>query len=363
MRNLKQVVCLGTLFCLFLVSWQVVAAQQISQYTLPGDRVFPEGIALQASTGDFYVSNTTDGSILKGNIGQASASTWITGATEGLTGTRGLKVDNQGRLFAAAGPQGQIFVFNTADRRLVNKFSTGVTPSFVNDVTITPDGRAYFTDSQSPNIYRVQPGDGGALNFERWLDVSPTISYVQGFNLGGIAHSADGRYLVVAQGNVGKLYRIEVASKAIQEINLGGADVRNADGILLDGNILYVMRNAEKTLVALEMTNNFSQGRAFFNQAVAELAFPTTFAKNGSRLLVVNGQFDKRAGTPTLPFTVASIPAPAPAGGGQGGVQPGAPASGVGGAINLSGNFTWLALGTLLIVGGVAGGLLVRRRR
>lgn len=343
--KIKHLLALGLAACLFLASLGLVSSQQqIEQYNLPGDRVFPEGIAFQPSTGDYFVSNSTDGSILRGNIARPDAAVFVPTGTEGLTGSRGMKVDNGGRLFVSGGPQGQIFIFNIADGKLVDKFSTTISPTFVNDVTITPNGNAYFTDSNSPYVYRVAPGTGGKFNFEQWLNVSPTISYTQGFNLGGIAHSTDGRYLVLAQGNVGKLYRVEVASKNIQEINLGGVDVRNTDGILIDGSNLYVMRNSDKTLVALAMNADFTRGEAFFNEAVPTLAFPTTFAKSGNRLLVVNGQFDKRMGTPTLPFTVSSIPAPVRAG--QGG-NPGAPASGIGGQATTSNeglNLWWLGL-------------------
>jgi Cu-Zn family superoxide dismutase len=38
--------------------------------------------------------------------------------------------------------------------------------------------------------------------------------------------------------------------------------------------------------------------------------FPTTAALAKGRLLVVNSQFDKRGGTPDLPFTVSSVKRP-----------------------------------------------------
>src|SRR5687767_5927348 len=134
---------------------------QISSYVLPGDRVFPEGIAYQQATGDFYVGSTTDGSILRGNIARPEAEVWLPGATEGLTGTRGMKVDSAGRLFVSAGPQGMMYVFNTTDKRLLTKLSTNLQGSFINDVSIAPDGAAYFTDSRLPNVYKVSANAGG----------------------------------------------------------------------------------------------------------------------------------------------------------------------------------------------------------
>ena len=44
------------------------AASGTERYMLPGEEVFPEGVAYQSDTGDFYVSSTTDGTIFRGNV-------------------------------------------------------------------------------------------------------------------------------------------------------------------------------------------------------------------------------------------------------------------------------------------------------
>ncbi len=285
---------------------------QLSSYVLPGDRVFPEGIAYQQSTGDFYVGSTTDGSILRGNIARPEAEVWLPGATEGLTGTRGMKVDSAGRLFVSAGPQGMMYVFDTADKKLLARLATNLQGSFINDVSLAPDGAAYFTDSRVPNIYKVSADAQSQFSLETWLVVSPTIVYTQGFNLGGIDVSDDGRYMIVAQGNTGDLFRIEMTSKDIAKVDLGGESMKDADGLWLDGQTLYVVRNSAGLLVTISMSGNFGSGKVVSSTTDPSLGFPTTLAKANDRLLVVNSQFDKqRSGTPpNLPFTVSSILAP-----------------------------------------------------
>ena len=45
------------------------ATQEVSgagRYVLPGEQVFPEGVAYQSETGDFYVGSTTDGTVFAG---------------------------------------------------------------------------------------------------------------------------------------------------------------------------------------------------------------------------------------------------------------------------------------------------------
>src|SRR5690242_7870194 len=55
-------------------------ANKITSYALAGNAVFPEGIAFDARTGNFYVSSTEDGSIQRGNIRKPTASVFIAGS-------------------------------------------------------------------------------------------------------------------------------------------------------------------------------------------------------------------------------------------------------------------------------------------
>ena len=135
---------------------RVAGAQSAAQlYVLPGDAVFPEGIAYQASTGDFFVSSTTDGAIFRGNVGQSVATPFLPGGGDGRTTAVGLKVDEQNRLFIAGGGTGRLFVYDASTAQLIRRFDTGASPTFINDVALTPAGDAYFTDSMSPFLYRV----------------------------------------------------------------------------------------------------------------------------------------------------------------------------------------------------------------
>ncbi len=312
------------------------------RYVLPGDNVFPEGIAA-GSGGAFYVGSTTTGTIYRGTVGSPTIEPFLPGGTDGRTDVRGLKVDGRGRLFLAGGGTGQIFVYDGATKGLLAKFATGLTPSFVNDVTIAPNGDAYFTDSNSPAIYRIAADVTAPGAFSRWSDLAGTpIVYGQGFNLNGIAASDDGKYLVTVQSNTGKLFRVDLATKAIAEIALGGQTVPAGDGLLLSGQTLWVMRNAAATLVTLQLAPDFGSATIVATTTDPDLAFPTTFARVGDRLLVVNSQLDKRTAgqPPVLPFTIVGLslpgaaPAPAPSATPQ--PMPGLPATGGGGGAGLS---------------------------
>jgi sugar lactone lactonase YvrE len=290
------------------------ARAAVERYTLPGEAIYPEGVAFRPSTGDFFVSSTSDGTIFKGNIERSAAQVYLPGGADGRTATTGLKVDDtRGRLFVSGAATGNMFVYDLSNGALLGKFTTARTPTFINDVAVLPNGDAFFTDSQSPIIYRVYTNPAGELAFEEWLNFTGTaLQYQQGFNVNGIDASANGQYLFVIQSNTGKLFRIDTSTRAVIEVNLGGEALTNGDGILLDGQTLYVVRNQQGLIVKVQLADDLASGTVASSTSNGALAYPTTIAKANDRLLVVNSQFDKRnQGLPPVqPFTVASIPIP-----------------------------------------------------
>jgi len=284
-----------------------------TRYVLPGNAVFPEGVAYQPSSGAYFVSSTTDGTIFRGTLREPAATVFLPPGGDGRTAATGLKVDSRGRLFVSGAATGQMFVYDATTGGLLGKLSNGLTPTFINDVAVTSTGDAYFTDSLNPILFKVAADANGQYTLESWLDFTGTaLTYQTGFNLNGITASEDGKYLIVVQSNTGKLFRIEVASKAVTEINLGGATVTSGDGILLSGNTLYVSRNQQGLIIKLQLSSDLASGSVVSSTTDPLLAYPTTLAWADGRLLVVNSQFNKRGPglQPVLPFTITSIPAP-----------------------------------------------------
>lgn len=281
----------------------------VTSYTLPGTAVFPEGIAHQNGSKNFYVGSTTDGTIFRGTLGQEETEIFFPPVAERPTAV-GMKVDAQNRLYVAGGNTGKVFVYDTVGKTLLRTLTTpAASATFLNDITLTPDA-AYITDSQRPVLFRVSRSASGLGEIESWLDFTGTaLEYQTGFNLNGIASTPDGKYLIVVQSNTGKLFRITVADKSVTEINLSGGTVKNGDGILLDGQTLYVVRNQDVIIVPVRLASDFSAGTLGTPFSDDSLRYPTTIAQEGKRLLVVNSQFNKRGEgrTPELPFTVSDI--------------------------------------------------------
>jgi sugar lactone lactonase YvrE len=281
---------------------------------LPGEQVFPEGVAYRSDTGDFYVGSTTDGTVFQGSVegSPKEADVFLEPESDGRTTAIGMEVDEEGRLFIAGGETGRIFVYDTESADLVRRLDTPDTEAtFLNDVAVTPDGRAYVTDSMRPVLFRVTSTGDGAGEAEPWLNFEGTpAEYEEGFNFNGIDATEDGQYLVAVQSNTGELFRIDTESKEVVEIDLGGETLTNGDGLLLDGRTVYVVRNEQELIVPVELSGEYIKGEVGEPFTDPSFAFPTTIAKTDGRLLVVNSQFDKQEGEPELPFTVSSVEVP-----------------------------------------------------
>ena len=288
------------------------AAPRPSVYVLPGNAVFPEGIAFDQRSGHFYVSSTSDGSILRGHVDEPTAGAFIAGTT-GSFSSIGLELDDEGRLYAAGGPTGTARVYDASSGVLLRTFTSGP-GGFLNDLAVARNGDVFVTDSFRPVLWRipaaavVPSATPGVL--EPWLDLTGTpMQYVAGFNANGIVASPDGKYLIVSQANTGELFRIELATKEVVQIDLGG-ELVNGDGIELRGRTLYAAANG--LIAKVRLTGDLLRGEVLSRTGDPSFSSPTTIAIARGRLLVVNSQFDRLFGglPPFLPFTVSSIPIP-----------------------------------------------------
>jgi Cu-Zn family superoxide dismutase len=280
------------------------------RYVLPGDEVYPEGVATLEGPDYFYVSSTTDGTIFRGQLREPEAEVFLPGGADGRTTATGLAVDSErGRLLVSGGASGMVFSYDLATRELI---ASGMAEGagFINDVALGPDGSAYFTDSMTPVIYRLPADASGEVTPEVWLEFEGTVlEYQEGFNLNGIATTPSGAYLIAVQSNTGKLFRISIDGGEVVEIDLGGATVMAGDGLEVQGHLVTVVRNALGLLTTVRMSDDYSSGEVWTEFTDPSFMFPTTAAYLDGRLLVVNSQFSAReSGNPSLPFTVSSIP-------------------------------------------------------
>jgi hypothetical protein len=224
---------------------------------------------------------------------------------EGRT-TVGLSFDQRTNyIFAAGGPDGSAYVFDADSGELVRTY-TFDGAGFVNDVIVTRQA-AYFTDSLSPVLYRVELGPGGRLLDQDAVETIPLSSefgFVPGeFNANGIEATPNGKSLIVVNSTLGTLYRVDPDTGEAAEINLGGESVTSGDGILLQGKSLYVLRNQLNQIAVIRLSPDLSSGTLIDTITDDNFDVPTTLALFGSRLYAVNARF----GTPPTPTTEYSI--------------------------------------------------------
>ena len=283
-------------------------------FELPGDAVYPEGVTYDEENGVFYVTSAGDGTIFQGDIETGDVEVFSEGGADGRTTAAGIKVDADGLLYVAGGQTGLVSIYDTADGSLVAQADNGLAPeTFANDIALVGDV-AYVTDSFNPFVDAVTIGEDGEATIATAIDFTGTAFEFQaeGFNANGIVATADGQYLLVVQTATGGLFRIDVATGEVVEVDLGGADLTNGDGMALDGQTLYVVRNQNEVIAQLDLSDDFASATFVQEFTDPTFAFPTTLALTGDgRALVVNSQFDRRqTEDPELPFTVSLITLP-----------------------------------------------------
>ncbi|QXJ20465.1 SMP-30/gluconolactonase/LRE family protein [Actinomadura graeca] len=290
--------------------------QITTAFELPGDRVYPEGIAADPRTGVFYAGSFEDGTVYAMTPGRRAAEVFLPAGADGRRTANGLKADRAGRLWVCDSSSG-VAVYDTRTRRLLARFVVpGDGARFVNDLAIAPDGTAYITDSVRAVVYRATPRDvakGGRITLAPRFDLGGVLEAHEpgAFTLNGIVADPAGRHLLVADMTGGDLYRLDVASGAVAKVALSGGDMRNADGLELQGGRLWVVHNLDNAISRWRVGHGGATARQERRAADTDLLLPTTLARGGGTLYVVRSQFDKGGplgpGTPETPFTIAAV--------------------------------------------------------
>lgn len=256
-----------------------------------------EGIGADERRGRFYVSEVTGGEIHRGVSGTARTEEWLAAGTDGRSTARGITVDAAGRVYIAGGPNGigndrpDLWVYSP-DGGLLAALRAPGSDVFLNDVAIGPDGAAYFTNSNDPQVFRVALEDG-TWQASLWADATGTVERLPGFNLGGIVVTEDRDAFVVAQGSTGRLWRFDARTAAVSEVATGGADLVNADGLVRRGDRLLVVRNFSRMLATLHLSADGRTAGLVRQQATDPTRVLTTAKVLRGQVLYVDSKFDE----------------------------------------------------------------------
>jgi sugar lactone lactonase YvrE len=259
------------------------------------DGSYPEGIAVGRGL-DFYVGSLLDGAIYRGDLRTGQGEVLTSGVPGRLT--VGLSYDLRSGLLWAAGTDdgsGAIFAFD--GRTGAVRHQAAILPAvFLNDLVVTRDA-VYVTDSFTDQLWMVPLTSRGApAGAPASIPLSGDFQLVtEGelpLNLNGIDATPDGRTLLAVHTTLGVLYRIDPATGHASAIDLGGASLPFADGILLHGRTLYVVQNFANQIAVLRLDPSFTSGALVDTITSDDFRVPTTVARFGGSLYAVNARFD-----------------------------------------------------------------------
>jgi sugar lactone lactonase YvrE len=284
----RAAVPLLLLALLAAVAAPVTAAPRDRLIVLPGASS-AEGIAAGRDA-TFYAGDLLRGDIFRGNIRRGTARLFID-APDGRM-AQGMKADLAHHLLFVAGSiTGQAYVYDLRSGATVATYQLGQPPNtIINDVALTRRG-AWFTDSLQPRLYFVPVSRRGVPGPARTLELSgPAAAITGAFNLNGIQATANGKTLIVAHTANAALYTVDPSSGASRRIE--GVNVPSVDGILLAGRRLWAVQNLDNQVTRLRLRHHLTSG--VVEKVITSDLFevPTTAARFGHRLAVVNAKFD-----------------------------------------------------------------------
>jgi len=295
-RHSVVLTILATLLVFAAVGPAAVAARPFPDELPLPDGFAPEGIATGRGT-TFYTGSLSGQGIWHGDYRSGAGSPLVIGGGPFV----GMTVDDHNRLWVAGGPAGLGHIFDADTGAVLETFAFASGNTFVNDVVVTGDA-AYFTDSFRPVLYRVAIGAGGTIGAVETVELDETsIGFVPGaFNLNGIVATPDGQVLIAVNLTAGNLYAIDSATGEAEEIDLGADGLVSAgDGLLLHGRSLYVVRNQLNVVAVVELAPDLATGAVVDELTSSRFDVPTTIARFGASLYVVNARF----GTPVTADT------------------------------------------------------------
>jgi sugar lactone lactonase YvrE len=268
------------------------ASRPAEVIVLPGARS-AEGIAAGRGA-TFYAGDLFRGDIFRGNVQRGTAELFID-APDGRMAVGMAANVAHGLLFVAGGFTGQAYIYDTRTGATVASYQLAApATTLVNDVALTKDG-AWFTDSFQARLYFVPVSRAGvpgptfrtlALSGPA-ADISPVSGAV---NLNGIQATPNGKTLIVAHSANAQLYTVDPATGA--SATIAGASVPNVDGILLQAGRLWAVQNFSNQVSRIRLRPDLTSGVVEEVITSDRFQVPTTAARFGSRLAVVNAKFD-----------------------------------------------------------------------
>jgi sugar lactone lactonase YvrE len=306
----RHTITIGSVFAVLLA--MVLGAAPLHADTFPTviplpNGFEPEGIAMGRGA-TAYVGSESSGAIYKINLHTGEGESFV--EAQPPQGALGMMMDPRtGYLYVAGGAGGNALVYDTATGELVQEIelSTEAT-TLVNDVAIGWNA-VYFTDTHLPVFYKVPLSPGGSLPDAAESETIPISgeweNLPEGLNGNGIVVSADGKKLIIAHTDLGRLYEVDPASGVSTLMQINGEMEIYHDGLVLAGNILYVV-NYNDSVYTITLAPDWLSGT--LDRTITDPNFEaiSTGARRGPYLYVVNARWDAER-TPDTEYWVTRV--------------------------------------------------------
>ncbi len=289
----------------------LVGAAPLSEIRLPGEALYPEGIAADPD-GALYVGSLKHGYVPKISAGaSAQAEVFVEAGAGGLIEAIGLAVDaDRGLLWvcsadlgagprAGQGPSALLsFDLSTAAARGAYPLPGG---GFCNDVLVRASGEVLVTDSFNAAIYRLA-GDA-LMPFaadKRWAVAEGA------FGVNGLAEMGEDVFVVLeASGEMWRIRDGEIAQIALSR------PLEFSDGLEAYGPNCFLVAEGAGRIALLETEPNGL--RAEVTTILTDLAVPTSTAIAKGIAWAVESQLDilldpAKAGASPKPFRLVRVP-------------------------------------------------------
>jgi hypothetical protein len=286
---MRRVTPLLSLAVIPLLVMPASAAPRPSSIPIPVD-FQPEGIAVGEGN-TFYVGSLWDGDIYRGDLRSGAGELLVDVAGRSAVGMR---VDRERDwLVVAGGPTGHAWVYDTQDGSTVADLVLGPAgTTFSNDVAVTRNA-LYFTDTFAPLIYRVPIQADGSFGTTQPITVTGPAAATGDFGLNGIDSTHRG-WLIVNHTALGILALVDPSTGESRAIPLSGPPLvaGTLDGLQLEGRTAWVVQNFANSVARVKLSPDLTSGEVVDVITSELFRVPTTVARHGSTLALVNGRFD-----------------------------------------------------------------------
>jgi sugar lactone lactonase YvrE len=195
-------------------------AQNVTEITLPGTRVFPESITSTAD-GTLIIGSLGHGNILRIAPGKTTAEEWIKAGSGGLNNVLGVYADERGKLLWVCsnnlenkGEATSVKTFDLKTGAAKGTYKLPGSEALCNDIAVGENGTAYIADTRQASILMLKVGAS-------MLEVAAKDPLLAGAD--GLAFG-DKATLYVNSVTAGKILRVDLGpdgkSKHIADLKL-----------------------------------------------------------------------------------------------------------------------------------------------